>query len=155
MILSGSLGLDVVKTHVPHLRQVTGIIGFLFTNAYLAYRKFKPGQAQLKHGDFKIELAAKMLKYAEGCHDISLRSASACDISMLQEEHRIARFAHSKPCYMCRHANPQSSKRVNTTFCCEKCNVPLCKPSHPSGRLCWNMHLDGLPKARYFGKSKQ
>ena len=32
---------DVILTKSPHIRQFTGILCFLFTNAYLAYRYFK------------------------------------------------------------------------------------------------------------------
>ena len=152
---TGALGLeDVVKTHSPHLRQVTGILGFLFTNAYLSFRYFKPGQSNLKHGDFKFALSAAMVQYTDvQDRNSSLRSCSSADSSIIQSSHKIVRTSYPTPCYMCRHSYAESRK-VNTTFRCQRCEVAICKPSNAAGRICWEKHLDGLPQKRRMNNKK-
>ena len=61
---TGSSGLeDAWQTKNANLRQVAGVIGFLFTNAYLAYRHFH--KSQIKHSEFKVELANALYKFKE------------------------------------------------------------------------------------------
>ena len=53
---TGSTGLeDAWQTKNASMRQVAGVLGFLFTNAYLGYRHFQ--KSAMKHSNFKIELA--------------------------------------------------------------------------------------------------
>ena len=54
---TGALCLnDMVKTHSPHLRQACGILDFIFSKFFLAHKSCKPGQSNLTHGIFKINL---------------------------------------------------------------------------------------------------
>ena len=59
-----TIGLeDAILTKSPHIRQFTGILGFLFTNAYLAYRYFKPNQSSLEHVNFKMVLSNQLVEF--------------------------------------------------------------------------------------------
>ena len=53
------------------MRQFIGILGFIFTNAYQAYRYFKPGFKDLKHKDFKIALSDQMVTNASTAMSVS------------------------------------------------------------------------------------
>ena len=65
-IRTGSMGLeDAILTKSPHIRQFTGILGFLFTNAYLAYRYFKPTQSSLEHVNFEMALSNQLIEFKE------------------------------------------------------------------------------------------
>ena len=62
-VRTGSMGLeDVILTKSPHIRQFTGILGFLFTNSYLTYKHFKSNQFNLEHVALKIALANQLLE---------------------------------------------------------------------------------------------
>ena len=45
------------------MRQFIGILGFLFTNAYVAYRYFNADHKRLKHLDFKFALSDKLVNF--------------------------------------------------------------------------------------------
>ena len=61
---TGSTGLeDAQQTKNANMRQVAGVIGLLFTNAYLAYRHFQ--KSQIKHSNFKVKLANALSKFKE------------------------------------------------------------------------------------------
>ena len=61
---TGSTGLeDAWQMKNANMRQVAGAIGFLFTNAYLAYRHFQT--SHIKHSDFKVKLANALSKFKE------------------------------------------------------------------------------------------
>ena len=65
-IRTGSMGLeDAILTKSPHIRQFTGILGFLFTNAYLAYRYFKPNRSSLGHVNFKMARSNQLVEFNE------------------------------------------------------------------------------------------
>ena len=168
---TGSLGLeDVLHTHSPHLRQAFGIFGFLFTNAYLAYRFFKPDQSNLKHVTFKMTLAEKLVKVAK--IDLSkTRSSAPASVNNSAgypacvnnaASHIIAKLAHQAPCYYCRHGYKESSC-INTSFKCETCGVPMHKPFFVQRKKdgtkkvldCWNLHLiHGKPVFRRAKKNE-
>ena len=163
-VRTGSIGLeDVAKTHSPHLRQFFGVMGFLLSNAYLAYRYFKPNKGELKHLTFKMSLAERMVHYSETLipqtslrsHDVSVELEPTSDI---QPVHRIEKLDYQKPCFYCRHGYPES-KRIKTSFYCSApdCNIPLHKqgfiyrPKEGTEKElhCWELHLiHGRPKAR-------
>ena len=61
---TGSTGLeDAWQTKNANMRQVAGVISFLFTNAYLAYHHSQ--KSQIKHSDFKAKLANALSKFKE------------------------------------------------------------------------------------------
>ena len=63
-VRTGSMGLEnTILTKSPHIRQFTGILGFLFTNAYRAYRYFKPTQSSLEHVNFKMVLSNQLVEF--------------------------------------------------------------------------------------------
>ena len=45
----------MILTTSPHIRQFTAILGFLFTNGYLACKHFKSNESDLKHPAFTTE----------------------------------------------------------------------------------------------------
>ena len=145
---TGALGFeDVVKTHSPHMRQACGILGFIFTNTFLAYRYFKPGQSELTHADFKMNLANNLIKFTMTNASMGTRRDSLeVPDDLVQNSHRPVHLSYPKPCYMCRHGYEQS-QRNTTSFQCVFCEQPICKPS--SIRPCWSKHLqEGLPQKR-------
>ena len=163
-VRTGSMGLeDVLHTHSPHLRQFFGILGFLFTNAFLAYRFFKPDMKELKHVDFKMVLAERLVKFQE-CASLRSRlpashtqpAGAANVVEMVHHSHQLEKLPFQKPCYYCRHGYTVSEK-LNTTFKCSMCQVPLHKPSFVHRRKdgttrvldCWNLHIvHGKPQFR-------
>ena len=54
---------DVILTKSLHIRQFTGILGFLFTNSYLAYKYFQPNESNFEHVAFKNALANQLLEF--------------------------------------------------------------------------------------------
>ena len=159
---------DVLLTNSPHLRQFFGLLGFLFSNAYLAYQFFKPDQSSLKHLHFKMTLAEQMVHFKDTAHNQSLCSclsspqsdAATADqadgLEMVHNMHKVVKLPYQKPCYYCRHGYTDSEK-IKTTFECSFCKVPLHKPSFVHRRKdgtskvlhCWNLHLvHGKPDKR-------
>ena len=156
---TGSLGLeDVLHTHSPHLRMFFGLTGFLFTNAYLAFRFFKPEQKDLKHLSFKMALAESMIKFQLATR-VSLRLPVAVAIAPnVDEIHKLVKLPYQKPCYYCRHGYPVSQK-INTTFKCSapSCKMPIHKPHFVLRKKdgttkeldCWKLHIThGKPQFR-------
>ena len=61
---TGSVGLeDAWQTKSVHMRQFAGVLGFLFTNGYLAYSKFQ--KSRIKHCDYKVKLANALMEFKE------------------------------------------------------------------------------------------
>ena len=58
-----ALGRSVLvwRTVSPHTRQFVGVLGFVFTNSYLAMKYFQKKDADLKHVDFKMELTNQLV----------------------------------------------------------------------------------------------
>ena len=151
-VRTGSLGLeDVFHTHTPQLQQFAGIVGFLFSNSYLAFQYFKPGNKTLRHVTFKMALANALVTYTTST--TNLRSSITGNVAaMVSNGHTIAKLRYPKPCYYCKHGF-EEGKRISTTFKCSFCKVALCKPS--SSRKCWALHLtEGLPKKRRIKKQR-
>ena len=79
-VRTGSLGLeDVWRTVSPHTRQFAGVLGFIFTNSYLAMKYFQRKDTDLKHADFKMELANQMVKFEETVNPSGRRSSILLD----------------------------------------------------------------------------
>ena len=147
-VRTGSLGLeDVLLTLSPHARQFSGIVGFLFTNAYLAFKYFKPDQGKLVHCNFKLALAEQLVKYQAVAEPTpARRSLSRSDANGAVTSHVPVKLPYPKPCFYCRHGYGVSS-RMTTTFMCKFCDVPLHKSTHKLP--CWELHMThGLPKKR-------
>ena len=73
-VRTGSLGLeDIWRTLEPQKRQLAGIFGFIFTNAYLAYRYF-PKETELKHTDFKMSLSNTLINCPHTVKEVTLCS---------------------------------------------------------------------------------
>ena len=151
-VRTGSLGLeDIWRTLEPQKRQFAGIFGFIFTNAYLAYKFFRK-ETELKHTDFKMSLSNALINYTHTVKEVILRSSFLDESAMISSSHQLVKLPYGKPCYSCRHGSKQPIRRL-TTFECSYFKVPLCKPS--IGRNCWVNHLsEGLPKKRRFQKGQ-
>ena len=152
-IRTGSLGLeDVYRTSSPHKRQFGGIVGFLFTNAYLAYNYFN---SNIKHSTFKKRLATAMLRFSSfEDHTPALRSLNNSVVEVQSPECvPVANgLDYGKPCYYCKHGFAESVRKC-TTFNCAKCGVPLHRPTNKNFSLCWKLHLEnGLPPKRKCNK---
>ena len=105
-VRTGSLGLeDVILTRSPHIRQFTEILGFLFTNSYLAYKYFKPNQSKLEHVAFKIAsanqlLEFKMLPSITGVTMENVVSTLDNDSSLVVNSHTPVKLPYSTSCYL-------------------------------------------------------
>ena len=151
-VRTGSLGCeDVLLTKSPQMRQFSGIIGFLFTNAYLAFKKFKHGEEKTKHVNFKVYLSTALCRYKENV-SVQVRSSLRMENqeALVASEHKIEKLKYPKRCFFCYHGY-QDQRITNTTFMCSYslCNKPICKPS--STRKCWELHLQKgqMPEKRY------
>ena len=149
-VRTGSIGLeDIWSTLEPQKRQFAGIFGFIFTNAYLAYKFFRK---ETEHTDFKMSLLNALINYTHTVKKVTLCSLFLDKSAMISSSHQLVKLPYGKPCYSCRHRSKQPIRRL-TTFECSCCKVPLCKPS--IGRNCWVNHLSqGLPKKRRFEKGQ-
>ena len=153
-VRTGSLGCeDVVLTHSPHMRQFTGIIGFLFTNSYLAYCKYKPGNENLSHVQFKIAFATSMCRYTDQMSGLRSSFLNDNEAGMIESTHKLVKLGFPARCYFCSHGYEMPRKN-STTFKCGMCDKPICKAS--SNRECWNLHvlMGKMPPKRYFNKTK-
>ena len=163
---TGSTALeDAWQTKNAHMRQVAGVLGFLFTNGYLAYRHFA---TSIKHSKFKINLANILMKYKEDQHrpkrlgiglPVEIEAPKIHALVYLEKpvrdkdgnDRQFSRY--QKYCYYCQH-NPSKGPSVKkTSWHCEACKgsrgevYPLCAPS--TGRKCFQLHVEhGLPPKR-------
>ena len=163
---TGSTGLeDAWQTKNAHVRQVAGVLGFLFTNAYMAYRHFR--NSTMKHSDFKVKLANALMGYIMEQHrtlrlsNNNVAPAEEADakvhvLVLLEkpfkgkdgEERDFQRY--QKYCFYCQHNPVGNPSKQKTSFHCKACVgpngqvYPLCQPS--TGRSCFQMHIvNGLP----------
>ena len=122
---TGSAGLeDAWQTKSAHMRQVAGVLGFLFTNGYLAYVNF---QKQIKHSEYKIKLANSLMEFKEE----ELRpSRSSLDNSTAPKKVHVLRLLekpavdksgkqkvfkrYQRDCFYCQH-NPEKAPEVHRT----------------------------------------
>ena len=155
-VRTGSLGLeDVWRTASPHTRQFTGVLGFVFTNSYLAMKYFKKGGVPVKHVEFKMDLANQMVRFDEAMNPVGKRPSvlRANSTAIMLSSHTMTKYAgkrQQKPCYVCQHGGDVPSIR-KTSYYCEECNVAICPPHL---RTCWNNHLVKMPEKRRFVKSQ-
>ena len=97
-VRTGSLGCeDVLLTKSPQMRQFSGIIGFLFTNAYLAFKKFKHGEEKTKHVNFKVYLSTALCRYKENV-SVQVRSSLQMENqeALVASEHKIEKLKYPK-----------------------------------------------------------
>ena len=131
-IIAGSCGLeDMWHTKNPHRRQMAGILGFCFTNAYLAMKFF--AKQGLEHHIFKIAASNALINHKTESflqtRDILLDTSTDAVL------HEIERIQYSLVCYYCQHGyqKPREGKNT-TTFKCKACKIPICRPSKSQ---CW------------------
>ena len=145
-VRTGSMGLeDALLTQSPFVRQFIGLTGFVFSNAFLAFRFFK--DQSVLHSSFKINLANQLMDFRE-VEPVSRRiSDTLLRIQNTQLAHRCEKLddrgtRKQLRCYMCMHG--EMGKKVLTSYYCVQCNESICSPTAP--RPCWNNHLTkGLP----------
>ena len=94
---------DIWKTKSPHKRQLAGILGFCFTNSYLAVRHFK--EPALSHTDFKMRAANALVEFTLSLRENRLRSPNP---SWEIDHHDLQKLQYSVPCYYCRHGYEES-----------------------------------------------
>ena len=139
-VRTGSMGLeDVILTKSPE------ILGFLFTNSYLACKYFKQNQSNLEHIAFKIALANQLLEFKMMLPSIpvmdreNLVSTLDNETSVVVNIHTPVKLPYSTPYYYCWHGYSKSERKT-TTFKCSFCNIPLHKSSYDK-RKCWELHI--------------
>ena len=129
----------------PIQRQLSGILGFCFTNSYLAMKYF--GKTKRLHHQFKIAAANSL---------VNVQSTSQCEtrniVNSFEDVLNVSvKIPNSKDCYYCQHGydKPRTTKHT-TTFKCSLCNIPLCKQTK---NKCWDLYpANGVPKKRYHNK---
>ena len=129
----------------PIQRQLSSILGFCFTNSYLAMKYFD--KTKQLHHQFKIAAANYLVNFQSA----SLHETRNIDNSFEGVLHVPVKIPYSKDCYYCQHGydKPRTTKHI-TTFKCSSCNIPLCKQTK---NKCWDLHLaNGIPKKRYHKK---
>ena len=159
-VRTGSLGLeDVWMTKSPLQRQLAGIVGFIFTNSYLAMKYFGNNK-DMKHVDFKKALANQMIVYDEVERREKRRSknadkilTNADKIQNMSGQHTLKKYPgkrEQKPCFYCQHGRSYPVKQ-KTCYECVECDVPICPPTL---RDCWQNHVVSMPKKRRLVKEK-
>ena len=165
---TGSSGLeDAWQTKNANLRQVAGVIGFLFTNAYLAYRHFH--KSQIKHSEFKVELANALYKFKETAPHTKRFSlevpipdiAKVHVLKLLQKptkdgvEQERKNNWYQKYYFYCQHNPNKAPEEQKTSWHCEAYVgpngqvYPLCDPK--TGRKRFEFHIvHGLPPKRQY-----
>ena len=166
---TGSVGLeDAWQTKSAHMRQFAGVLGFLFTNGYLAYSKFQ--KSSIKHCDYKVKLANALMEFKENeprptrnslepsvggasakVHVLKLLEKLTADKNGCEKQYR----RYQRECFYCQH-NPQKKPEIHkTSYHCEGCVgprgqlYPLCDPK--TGRECFKLHIvNGLPSKRRY-----
>ena len=145
-----------------------GVLGFLFTDAYLAYRHFQ--KSTMKHCDFKITLANLLMRFqkedrrperliapaAETVPTPSIHCLVLMTKPQTDKEGNTRSFQrYQKYCYVCQHNPGKNPVKFKTSYHCQACvgpngeRYPLCSPN--TGRNCFQLHVrDGLPKKRRF-----
>lgn len=154
-VRTGSLGLeDVWGTKSPLQRQLAGILGFIFTNSYLAMKYFGNNK-DMKHVDFKKALANQMIVFDEVVsREKRLQRNVAENAEGYQNQtgkHTLMKYAgirEQKPCFFCQHGrNPPVKQK--TGYRCVECKAAICPPTL---RDCWDRHTVDMPKKRRYGK---
>ena len=144
---SGSRALeDVWKTLNPRRRQLAGILGFCFTNGFLATKYFKENTVQ--HHEFKMKASYALVNFKEAT---SCQTRSFLNVSQDEVLHKLQKLQYSVPCFYCQDGYDTPHMINNsTTFKCESCKIAICKPS--KGDF-WSLHLaHGVPKKCYLKK---
>ena len=154
LIRTGSVGFeDIWKTKEYHHRQFAGLIGFLLTNAFQAYKYF--GKNDLKtHTEFKMKLANQMTNYQDFDSVVLRKTIPSVTGSVDAIDHDVRSFAQygekfQKRCWYCRNGYEQRRNETKTSFYCGKCGIqkPICSPAARSD--CWDLHLlHGMPSRR-------
>ena len=167
-LCTGSTGLeDAWQTKNANMRQVAGVIGLLFTNAYLAYRHFQ--KSQIKHSDFKVKLANALSKFKETAphtkrfslevpilyigkvHVLKLlQKPTKDDVKQESKNNRYQKYR-----FYCQHNPNNVPEERKTSWHCEACVgpngqvYPLCDPK--TRRKCFELHIvHGLPPKRQY-----
>ena len=116
-VRTGSKGLeDVWLTKDAHQRQFTGIMSFLFSNAFLTMKHFF--DKELKHLNFKINLANQMTIFKEH-NPLELRTPLQRSTEESEKLiHNLRRFRKKgerfqKKCFFCQHGrNPPQRNNI-------------------------------------------
>ena len=137
---TGSVGLeDIWHTKNPQRWQLAGILGFCFTNGYLAMKYFS--KPSLPHFQFKMAATNSLVasKTTNLCWTLQILENNEANL------HEIIRIGYSLDCYICKNGNgPNGQVRKSTTFKCKSCWIPLCQTSSNG---CWNQQIiEGVPK---------
>lgn len=148
----GSVGLeDALMTKSATLRQFCGIVGFIFTNAFLAFVYFKE---KISHQNFKVDLANMLVNFQEVKRSV-LRTPENYHRKQVEVEHCLRKLAPKGErkqlrCFSCFH---RDRKVVLSSYYCVACKKALCAPT--SGRLCFERHIvEGLPELNDMRKSR-
>ena len=152
-VRTGSRGYeDAWLTKCPHIRQFAGLMGFLFTNAFLAIKYFEK-KSDLRHYQFKMSLVNEMLSFDSRNMGVQRRSSLLNTTTRQQESFqelkhlRDAIGVEQKPCYFCQHGRATAQKNKTRWFCGHvECGVkfPICSSTI---RSCFSDHIHegGIP----------
>ena len=171
----GGSGLeDTWHTKNPCHRQIAGILGFCFTNAYLSIKYFNAktypsGKLHGQHSQFKICLTKQMVEFEEDQENSFIGSRllttpkRKSSESMLPEyetssamrmhiDHNLLQFSrqrYQKKCFYCQHGREVRKVIKTAYYCsCAGSDRPICSPT--TKRDCFNQHIKcGFPPKKY------
>ena len=107
---NGSVGLeDIWQTKNPKKRELAGILGFCFTNAYLAMKYF--GKNNQPHYQFKIAASTAFTQF----ESTKLYQTRQLNVSSEQPLHYTEKLSYSKDCFYCQHGYDKQRVQENTT----------------------------------------
>ena len=167
---------DSFQTKNPVMRGFSGILGFLFTNAFAGWKYFgkhtKCSEYIVKnltglHAQFKITLANQLLHLNVGQ---GVRLPGVCDANVSVEvpclsdalllSHTLVKLpdtanglAGRRNCFFCYNVLTEVPVVKQTRFGCLECDKPICMPSKES---CWFDHIrHGMPKKQCRKKNRR
>ena len=152
-VRTGGMGLEdawMTKNYIN--RQFAGVLGFVFSNAYLAMRYFFPQSSENfsyvvgDHTMFKMALCNHLIHFAEVIQKVpsNIPGTNVHKLKLLDDSGR-----KQARCYYCYHGRMQK-KDQKTSYYCLECGISkhICAPT--TDRDCFTEHLiHGMPNKQY------
>ena len=154
---TGGTGLeDSWQTNSPKLRQYAALIGFVETNAYLAYKNFSGND--MLHRDFRRELVKVLIHNPFRTYSVNRRSeALSIAVPVAKPQHTVMKLSNDgrqqRRCFYCCNAYNSRFDNKTSYYCahpsCGK-DRPLCATPLTTGRDCFKLHVaNGMPEKQY------
>ena len=161
----------MLKTKKPTMRQFCGVMSFIYTNSYLAWKYFgnhkkcsewNVPSLQCHHTQFKVTLANQLIYIATtklatrsfGLVEVPpVREAISGGCQLVHNGYYANGKARKLNCFHC-YNKFDTPVRNQTYYKCLKCKKAYCLPTQ--GSTCWAQHLSlGAPEKKYRKNSSQ